>query len=251
MGLLQSMLGQPLEDVSVRLRGRVVQVDGMSRVPAIAMRIGNHQLRIHRNRTSLEDSRRKVRLETSSIGVQRLDLGGQVGTVTDTPPGTVDEIVRAGDYEDVTGKVGSGLGRCDGSSERDYDVGFVSGPHRISFTDGTRLTQLSNSNGLSGSLSLGKHFLVVPSVVEEQLSVPLNRPAQQVLVRVVSKPGRVNLASGRVSRSGEEQRHALTVGRKPGEDHSVDSVGMHGGETVRLSRAVRVSDGNDLFGRLD
>jgi hypothetical protein len=123
MGLLQSMLGQPLEDVSIRLRGRVVQVDGMSRVPAVTMRIGNHQLQTHRNRTSLKDSRRKVRLEASSVGVQCLDLGGQVGTVTDTPPGTVDEIVRAGDYEDVTGKVGSGLRRCDGSSERDYAHG--------------------------------------------------------------------------------------------------------------------------------
>ena len=119
MGLLQSMLGQPLEDISVRLRGRVVQVDGMSRVPAIAMHIGDHQLEIRCDRTTLVDSRRKVRLEASSVGVQCLDFGGQVGTVTDTPPGTVDEIVRAGDYEDVTGKVGSGLRRCDGSSERD------------------------------------------------------------------------------------------------------------------------------------
>lgn len=136
-GRLQSMLRQPLEDISVRLRGRVVQVNGMSRVPAIAMRIGNHQLRIHRNRTSLKDSRRKVRLETSSVGVQCLYLGGQVGTVTDTPSGTVDEIVRAGDYEDVAGKVGSRLRRRDGSSERDcaYDSIFMSGQPSDSLVD--------------------------------------------------------------------------------------------------------------------
>lgn len=101
-----------------------------------------------------------------------------------------------------------------------------------------RLTQLSDGYGLSGSLSLDEHLLVVPSVVEEQLPVPLNGPAQQVLVRVVSKPGRIDLASGRVGRSGEEQRYTLAVGRESSEDHSVDSVGVHGGEPVRLSRAV-------------
>lgn len=129
MGLLQSMLGQPLEDISVRLRGRVVQVDGMSRVPAIAMHIGDHQLEIRCDRTTLVYSRRNVRLEASSVGVQCLDLGGQVSTVADTSPGAIDEIVRAGDYEDVTGKVGSGLGRCDRSSERDcaYESDFMSG----------------------------------------------------------------------------------------------------------------------------
>jgi hypothetical protein len=137
MGLLQSMLGQPLEDVSIRLRGRVVQVDGMSRVPAIAMRIGNHQLEIRCDRTTLVDSRRKVRLETSSVGVQCLDLGGQVSTVADTSPGAIDQIVRAGDYEDVTGKIGSGLGRCDRSSERDcaYESVFMSGQASGSLVD--------------------------------------------------------------------------------------------------------------------
>ena len=94
------------------------------------------------------------------------------------------------------------------------------------------LTQLSDGHGLPGSLSLDEHLLVVPSVVEEQLPVPLNGPAQQVLVGVVSKPGRIDLASGRVGRSGEEQRYTLAVGREPGEHDSVDSVGMHGGEPV-------------------
>jgi len=118
------MLEQPLEHVCVCLRGRIVQVDGMSRVTAMRR---NYQVPVHPESTRTSHSRRDVRLKAASVGVQRLNLGRQVGTVAVTPTGAVDEIVRPSHHEDVSGKVGSGLGRCDGSSESDYiDVAVVS-----------------------------------------------------------------------------------------------------------------------------
>jgi hypothetical protein len=109
------------------------------------------------------------------------------------------------------------------------------------------LTKLSDGDSLLGSFALDKDILGVSTIVKEKLPIALTSGTQKVFVGVISEPGRIDLVGRSVSRCGKEERNARSISREPSKNDRVESLGVHGSNSLRLCGSVRVTDSYDLI----